>query len=299
MLSRKDIEKELGTGINIYPLHCNNIKGNSINFSVGQNAWSLSRGQIVKDKNGKWVLAPKVDNGKKKIDIMTGDSAIIHDGKRNILILLPHTTTIVETSEVIGVNNYIGGTLHSKVGMVAKGIGDIGTMLGPGFCGHLMISLHNITDEVIEVSVGETFVSLIFFYLKTPDDKSNTNVSGHVDKLSELGIHISQETREYLTSDWKMSLNGIKEKMMSSNEYKLLYDKIKKEKYDKVKAFLNWQNLLIVALYVIVITIMFLLAKYADNKYETNVWSERVYTIIISGIIVPIIIASGKLFKKR
>lgn len=96
-----------------------------------------------------------------------------------------------------------------------------------------------------------------------------------------------------------MSLNGIKEKMMSSNEYKLLYDKIKKEKYDKVKAFLNWQNLLIVALYVIVITIMFLLAKYADNKYETNVWSERVYTIIISGIIVPIIIASGKLFKKR
>lgn len=55
MLSRKDIEKELGTGINIYPLHCNNIKGNSINFSVGQNAWSLSRGQIVKDKNGEVV----------------------------------------------------------------------------------------------------------------------------------------------------------------------------------------------------------------------------------------------------
>ena len=111
MLSRKDIEKELGTGINIYPLHCNNIKGNSINFSVGQNAWSLSRGQIVKDKNGKWVLAPKVDNGKKKIDIMTGDSAIIHDGKRNILILLG-IEVLLSQSTLLIVNSHWVLCLH-------------------------------------------------------------------------------------------------------------------------------------------------------------------------------------------
>lgn len=60
MLSRKDIESELGKGINIFPLHSSNIKGNSINFTTSRNAWSLGRGQIVKDKNGKWIIAPKV-----------------------------------------------------------------------------------------------------------------------------------------------------------------------------------------------------------------------------------------------
>ena len=227
MLSRKDIENELGKGINIYPFHYENVKGNSINLTIGRNAWSLGRGKVVQDKNKDWILASKYENGKKNCDILPGKSAIIREGKDNILILLPHTTTLVETSEVVGVDYNIGGTLHSKVGMVAKGIGDISTMLGPGFCGHLMISMHNITDQVIEVKVGETFVSLVFYYLKTPEVMKNTNVSGHVDKLSELGIQIKPETREYLTADWKMSLNGIREKLIKSEEYKELNELLK------------------------------------------------------------------------
>lgn len=58
MLSRKDIENELGKGINIYPLHNKNIKGNSINFTIGKNAWSLGSGKIIKNTNGKWIMAP-------------------------------------------------------------------------------------------------------------------------------------------------------------------------------------------------------------------------------------------------
>ena len=299
MLSRKDIENELGKGINIYPLHSNNIKGNSINFTIGKNAWSLGRGQVIKDTNGKWIIAPKENGGRKKTDIMPGKSSIISDGKRKILILLPHTTTIVETSEVIGVNNYIGGTLHSKVGMVSKGVGDIGTMLGPGFCGHLMISLHNVTDEVIELNVGETFVSLVFYYLKTPDDTKNTNVSGHVDKLAELGIQISQDTREYLMADWKMSLNGIKKRMIESDEYKTLQQRKKKEKDAIIRSFFNWQNCLIVVIYLIVIIIMVLGAKKLDLYTGKNDWSNRAFTIIMSGIIIPLIMKSGKLIKRR
>lgn len=299
MLSRKDIESELGKGINIFPLHSSNIKGNSINFTTSRNAWSFGRGQIVKDKNGKWIIAPKGETGQKKYDIMPGKSALINEGKKNIIILLPHATTIIETSEVIGVDNHIGGTLHSKVGMVAKGIGDIGTMLGPSFCGHLMISLHNITDEVIEVKVGETFVSLVFYYLKTPDKTKNTNVSGHVDKLAELGIQISQETREYLTTDWKMSLTGIRDKMMGSADYKTFEEKIKKEKYAKFKSYLNWQNFIIVSAYLIAIVAMILGAYYLDSKSTTKVWTERAYTVIISGVIVPFIISSAKHIKQR
>lgn len=84
MLSRKDIENELGKGINIYPLHEDNIKGNSINFTISRNAWSLGRGQIIKNTNGKWIIAPKGETGRKKFDIMPGKSAVIKDGNKNI-----------------------------------------------------------------------------------------------------------------------------------------------------------------------------------------------------------------------
>ena len=98
MVSRKDIENELGKGINIYPLHNKNIKGNSTNFTIGKNACSLGSGKIIKNTNGKWIMAPEIDNGRKIVDIKPGKSAIIHDGKNyNKLILLPHTTTMVET----------------------------------------------------------------------------------------------------------------------------------------------------------------------------------------------------------
>lgn len=96
-----------------------------------------------------------------------------------------------------------------------------------------------------------------------------------------------------------MSLAGIKYKMTRSNEYKELVSKIKQEKYSKLKSYFNWQNALLIFAYIALFIIMITLAKYIDNKYNTSVWSERAYTIIISGIIVPLIIASGKLFKHR
>lgn len=89
------------------------------------------------------------------------------DSRNQYIVLLPHTTTLIETTEVLGVTNNIGGALHSKVGLVSKGIGHIGTMLGPGYCGHLLIALHNITDDAIAIKVGSTFVSLAFDYLTT------------------------------------------------------------------------------------------------------------------------------------
>ena len=80
--------------------------------------------------------------------------------------------------------------------------------------------------DLVSIPCLRIFVSLVFFYLKTPDNTINTNMSGHVDKLAELGINIDQKTREYLTEDWKMSLDGIKYKMTRSNEYKELVSKI-------------------------------------------------------------------------
>ena len=304
MFSRRDIIRELGKEINIFPLHPANIKENSINFTIGHNAWALGNGSIIIE-NGKGNnkinihLAKSGENEHKKY-ISKGTSAIVKCNGKDFLVLLPHATTIVETSEVIGVGSHIGGTLHSKVGIVAKGVGDVGTMLGPNFAGHLMISLHNMTDEVISLPVGTTFVSLVFYHLHTPSAKrQNSNISGHVDKLAELGVQIDSSTREFLTKDWKCSVEGIRKKMCSSDTYKDFRKQAAKEQFFTIKEYLTIRNIVIAVIFLICVLGAGKLAVVIDVKYNTTVWSERFWTVVLSGIIVPIVLAAKNLFKRR
>ena len=298
MLSKQDIFKELGKEINIYPLHINNIKENSINLTISKNAWSLGSASIIEKTPRKFCLAPSGIQ-KRKYTIFKGGSAIVKAGGKNYLILLPHVTTIVETSEVIGVGNRIGGTLHSKVGVVAQGIGDIGTMLGPNFCGHLMISLHNITDEIISIEVGETFVSLVFYYLNSASkENKNSNISGHVDKLSELGIKIDARTREYLTEDWKCKIDGIRDKLCASDEYKAFRTQLSKNRRSDLLKYFNVRNTALSLVFIIIVVGAGIGANYIDAKAETSVWSDRYWTVISSGIFVPALLAFRKFLKK-
>lgn len=46
MLSKRDIEKELGKGINIFPVIRDNFKENSINLTVSENAWTQSSATV-------------------------------------------------------------------------------------------------------------------------------------------------------------------------------------------------------------------------------------------------------------
>ena len=62
----------------------------------------------------------------------------------------------------------IGGTCHSRVSLVKKGFGHLGTMLDPKYCGQLLIMLNNTTDSDLDLEVGERLVSLVFYYLSTP-----------------------------------------------------------------------------------------------------------------------------------
>lgn len=302
MFSKRDIEKELGKGINIYPLYIKNIKGNSVNFTVGRNAWTLGSGRVIKHNSRVFVLEKtaqqrgvKADN---VIQINKGNTAILKKDQKSYVVLLPHTTTIVETSEVIGVSNYIGGTLHSKVGIVAQGVGAIGTMLGPNFAGHLMISLHNITDEVIAIPVGDTFISIIFYRLDTPtkNDK-NPNISGHIDKLSELGISINKDTREYLVRDWKCNVNTIRDKMVASNEYKAYKKQILLNKCKSIRKYINLKNFILGLILVGILIAGWFGAKYLDGKAVNTVWEERYWTVVLTAIIVPILSGVIKMFK--
>lgn len=287
MLSRRDIEKELGKGINIYPLHKENIKENSINFTASVYAWTLGNATVHWLGDDKFTVfdSPKT---KQKRTLRSGNKCVFYTDKskkNQYILLLPHSTTLVETEEVIAVENYIGGALHSKVGIVAKGVGHIGTMLGPGYSGHLMISLHNITDDVIAIKVGTTFVSLAFDYLSTQVVRTSATVSGHVDKFAELGVNATEEDRVNLTADWKSNVDEVRERMINSTEYKEYRAHIKKNMWREVKKYINKRNIFAVATVIAIFVILLWLATWADGKLTEPVWVERFWNVGCSGLV--------------
>lgn len=202
MLSKVDIEKQIGKGINIVPFKRDNIKENSINFTISNIAWTLA------PKNNKAKLA-------------------CHSG---ILTLEPHSTTIVYTEEVIALNNKFGGTFHAKVGVVSKGVIFSSTMIGPSYCGHLMVSLQNPTDNKIKLKVGETFISLVLSKLDTKINKilTNSNTGGHTEKLGLLGIENADNEIRILNEDWKKNIETIQNKLENESDFKSLKAELKK-----------------------------------------------------------------------
>ena len=301
MLSRRDIQKELGKGINIYPLIPDNIKENSINFTISSNCWTEDSSDVYWYGNDNFNIS-KNANFKKTFSIKKGNTCVVNVGTSNhpqkYVLLLPHTTTSIETKEVIGVGNNIGGALHSKVGLVSKGIGHIGTMLGPGFCGHLLISLHNITNNVIALKVGSTFVSISFDYLETEVERTSSTISGHVDKFSDLGIKINDNTRDYLTKDWKNNINEIRDKMLSSDEYKQYKEHTRKEKWKNFYNYFSKKNIIDCICVVVLFFTLLYAATYIDRKTGTNTWVDRFWNVGCPGIVCSLLISFFKFLKK-
>lgn len=161
-----------------------------------------------------------------------------------------------------------------------------------------MISLHNITDEVISIPVGDTFISIIFHRLDTPSkNDKNPNMSGHVDKLSELGITINKDTREYLLQDWKCNVNNIRDKMTDSPEYKSYKKQIFRNKCKFVLKYVNIKNFVLLLVFAGLLIGGWFGAKHLDGESINTVWMDRYWTIVVTAIVIPILSALTKLFK--
>lgn len=295
MLSKIDIEKELQVGgINIFPLNLENFKENSINLCVGDYAWTLDEGCIFyDDQSDKFVLEKPYEQAK-KFHFSKHDSIICDksDGRKHV-ILLPQSTTLIQTKETIAVGSNIGGTYHSKVGLVSQGIGHIGTMLGPNFHGLSLIAIHNVSKNLIELPVGESFVSVVFHYLDTPLPKTleNPTVSGHVDKMAQWGIILSAEEERELNADWRKNLKTVREKMIDSEEYKRFEVRKKEERKrnSSIRSWLTKRNCMLIAGIALLIVVLYIITTSLDAHFNTTEWSNRFWTIISSGIFVTII----------
>lgn len=286
MLSKIDIIKELSRNINIYPLKKENLKENSINLSASFCAWATISGDVFIDKNGN-VKSYNINNSKnyKKIHLSKGRSAVREINGELTIILLPLSTTLIETEEVLSISNKIGGTYHSKVGIASQGTGHIGTMLGPNFSGHSLIAVHNVSQYPLTIKVGDTFVSVAFNYLDTPlKHNSNSNLNAHIDKLISYGIKLTTEENDFLNEEWKRDILKVKNKMLNNSLKKDIKDlkreNLKTYNLDKFKRLLS-----LIFPIILVCIILIIIDEICGTQFTP--W---LLNVGLSGIIISIVI---------
>ena len=254
MFSKIDIQKSLGKDIIFFPFKEDNIKENSLNLTVSKWAWTLT--EVDQSELKKIGNDGEKKYGEKK-------SCLINkDGKDNI-ILFPFSTTMVITNEFLAIGKSIGGTIHTRVGTAALGVGHISTMLGPSYMGRLCVPLHNPTCKPIYLPVGDSFLSIIFYRLNSSIKESNHTSKAHIDKFSTWGITLNEKERQ------EICLEDLKDMESCVAEIKKSQDFISyKQEHSRMYCFQRsvkeriMQNKIILCIaFIVLLGLMFLLKK--------------------------------------
>ena len=270
MLSIVDLKKELGENIYIYPVHIESIKSNSIDLHVSRFAWSLST--------------------KKSI------------GSDDYIIVEPNDTALIYTEESIYVSNRIGGSYHSKVTLVSRGAGHIGTTLDAQYIGCSIVAIHNHSNDKLSLKVGSEFVTLQFWYLNTPDYEnalSHDNEPGHPRMLNGFDdINLYIEWRD--TNTWTTRKRDLFHKMTESNEYKRCKEEYQREldTFNRNIAKKRTKRYLLIGGIVFLVCLAICLPSYILDLGSTSIFirnlSERILFPIIVAIVTTFIITDLK-----
>lgn len=234
MLSIVDLKRELGKNIYIYPIHIDSIKSNSIDLHVSKFAWSLATKNAI------------YDNG--------------------YIVIPPRDTALIYTEESIYVSNRIGGSYNSKVTIVSKGAGHIGTCLDAQYVGCSLVAVHNHSNNNLKLKVGSEFVTLHFWYLNTPDyidALSHDNDPGHPRILNGFNDVTSYiEYRDQNT--WMTRKKDLFLKMIESDNYKLCKKEFEKEldKFNRSKIKHRIKQYIIVFLLISIICALLSIPAY-------------------------------------
>lgn len=153
ILSDKDIKRELGKNIFIYPFKEENLKGSTYNFTASLCAW---------------IIVEDYRTGEKK-------KQLIVDREGNIVIPAGKTA-LIETEESIYVSSKICGTYHSRVSLVNQGLQQVSTTLDPCYFGTSVIALHNNNeDKNIVIQKGQGIVSVMFYSMDKEASERHDN----------------------------------------------------------------------------------------------------------------------------
>ena len=164
VLSEWDIIDELGRGIFIYPFKGakDSITGCCLCLTASEHAYTFYIDQQTQERKC-LCLTDKADN----------------------FIKIPsRKTAIIWTQESVFLGNYLCGSLHSKVKLVSQGLGHIGTRVNPNYGGVMAIALHNLSDNEIQIKVGETIAYLRIHRLSSKSSFPSP-YSDHAGKLED------------------------------------------------------------------------------------------------------------------
>lgn len=280
MFSKIDIQKSLGKDIIFFPFKEENIKENSLNLTVSKWAWTLTevdQSELKKNRN----------DGEKKYG--EKKSCLINKDGNDSIILFPFSTTMVITNEFLAIGKSIGGTIHTRVGTAALGVGHISTMLGPSYMGRLCVPLHNPTCKPIYLPVGDSFLSIIFYRLNSSIKESNHTSKAHIDKFSTWRIILNEQEREEICLENIKDMETCVEEMNNCESF-LQYKKkhsLKNRIWDIVKDWFSARNIIIFVLLFVAIILLIMLLQYPESTSTKRI--EDVIIVFIVSLLLRLI----------
>lgn len=122
--------------------------------------------------------------GPTSYDLHIGERYVSLTGKPTLKDVVPGRTLRIEpgesvtlvSREYIGLPQNIAGMVFSKVSWLERGLSQISTYIHPGFYGHLMETLMNVSSKTVELDYGSAFCQLIF--LEVSDAKADERYVG-------------------------------------------------------------------------------------------------------------------------
>lgn len=210
----------------------------------------------------------------------------------------PGDTALALTRETIWVSKELGGTFHSKVGYVSKGLGHVSTTLDPGWQGQLLIAVSNPRNRTTEVPIGKvddnenityySFITLYLFWLANEAKCSHDNDQGRlnllIDKLSngntknekklvKMVIALKNSIQEMRTPDLNTSTNlDIDVRTFIDNHDKVLKEIDKRfSEIERVNNATNIRNHIArILTYLLVYTVLFFVLLVVYKNVDEN-----------------------------
>ncbi|GAB1541232.1 hypothetical protein NUACC21_39020 [Scytonema sp. NUACC21] len=221
VLSDNDIIRELGRGILFHPLKPGSIKACDLCLTASEYAYAIGKQER---------LTVQTEPNKKK-----------PSEEQKYFCIPPRDTALVWTDEAVYLSGNFRGPLYSRVEVVSKGIGHIGTRVNPCWSGVLCIALHNTSDGEMRINVRD--VSEPIAYLAVEKLSSKTSSNRNIDKSARLDIisgrsntsdihdFFNQKEHSWMSGDTDL----LKKLMLDSSEYK----RIKRGFQDTLLSFLG------------------------------------------------------------
>ncbi len=264
LMTDVDIHRALGKDIVIEPFSPQSLTPVGYDFTVGDFFFSWEHGLLQPNADGDYDLPPK-------------------------------STIQILTKESLWVSGRVGGTLHSKVSLVSKGLSHISTTLDPGWYGPLLITIHNNRDQPILLHGDETFFTLVFQKVNTPTKtkppKSKFSINILLKQLS------SQQLLKQLSSQQTAYINKIGELLGDTESSDIFHQKVVEAnqhmprrvltsvKRKGVSEILRNLKSFIVVMVIMALATIHLYWSQVSKYFEGMEYDSRIFAVQITAII--------------